>query len=133
METPNNIPFDDADELLDPNTLAALGEMYASLALSPSIMNPKRRREFAKAFAILSSLAESTGATIKGKTDYPWKNNGTIIVEAPAIVFHSPFQFSNAADLANNVLIEPMPNGGMRMAFLFEDLNLPFDVEKEAT
>jgi hypothetical protein len=132
MADPQNVPFyDDANDLLDPGTLAALGEMFARLELAPSVIHPKRRVEFAKAYRSLSELVKGTGAKITYEIDSPWKNNGSIIIEGPSLLFHPSKQFCAAAELADNVDVRPLVSGHMRMAFLFRDLSIPFDQKGE--
>jgi hypothetical protein len=126
----NPIAYDDDDEdddILDDETLAVLGAMYARLEMAPSIMNPRRRKQFSIAYRLLRRLLGGSDATVVCKMDYPWKNNGTIIVEGTSLLFRPSLWFSCAAELADSVDIYPLLDDRMRMEFLFVGMNLPFD------
>lgn len=108
------------------SVLLALAEEIKRDEAKTAFLNPARIRDMRDALSCLRCLWASSGLSITYQLHAPVKSMGCITVEGREIVIRDPSAFTHAVELASNVDIYPLADGGVCMDFAFHGLTKQF-------
>ena len=119
------------DYLTDDEAEKALNSLLDDLAAKiteqesgPSVTNPKAVRALITVYKAAKRLVTGKSVRVSYALNTPFRSMGNVTIEGRELVFRSPLFVGKAAELASNLEIYPLVNGGVRMTYTFHDLTV---------
>jgi len=108
--------------------LEALWKKVSEAESEPAIVNLPRVLQVEFAYAVMKYLAKDIpGSKLSYQLNEPFKNMGTVTLEAKQLVFTKREWFARAAEFASNMEIYPLADGRVRLTLTFWGVAKPLE------
>lgn len=113
--------YDEFEEKeLDEAFLEALIDQLSEEEAKPAIVNPARMTHIGFSYAVMKYLTKDIpGGRVSYQLNEPFKEVGSVSVEAANLCFSKTEWFARAAEFANNMEVYPLENGMVRLTLTF--------------